>query len=185
MCKSAPKASHGFHCSPPLEFITGFFFSSSIAVHISTLLSKERHRQNPLIQHTVKTYRPLCAASPALDRGKVWHHIWTCMNESDGIKHSVSRRLTQPPVSVSPVWRSPASLSEHHSLWSRCEASSLTNTGPGHPRQPVLRHIFTLDPLMSLPAWANACANKPRDVKGCSGSHFLRSRSRQVHKVMQ
>lgn len=67
----------------------------------------------------MKTYRPLCAASPALDRGKVWHHIWTCMNESDGIKHSVSRRLTQPPVSVSPVWRSPASLSEHHSLWSR------------------------------------------------------------------
>lgn len=55
-------------------------------------------------------------------------------------------------------------------VWSRCEASSLTNTVPGHLRQPVLRHIFSLYPLMSLPAWVKACPNEPRDVEGCSDS---------------
>lgn len=71
-------------------------------------------------------------------------------------------------------------------LWRRCEASSFTNTGAGHPRQPVLRHIFSLDPLMSLPAWVIAGTSELRDVEGCSGSRyreFSRSSGRRVQEV--
>lgn len=100
------------------------------------------------------------------------------------LKHPVSRRLTQPPVRlcVSPVWRSPASFNEHHF----CRA------GVRHPlvQTPVLdildklvlRHIFSLDPLMSLPAWEIACKNEHKDVEGCSRREFSRSGGRQVHK---
>lgn len=120
---------------------------------------------------------------------KVWHQFWTCTNEGGGSEapsprwtHSassasvcVSRQsdaLLHPPVSIT--------------LWSRCEVSSFTNTGPGHLRQSVLRYIFSLDPLMSLPAWLKARPNEPVDVEGCSGSwqrEYPRSRGRQVHKV--
>lgn len=45
--------------------------------------------------------------------GTISELAWMKVTE---LKHSVSRRLTQPPVRlcVSPVWRSPASFSEHH-----------------------------------------------------------------------
>lgn len=97
--------------------------------------------------------------------GTVSELAWMKVTE---LKHPVSRRLTQPPVRlcVSPVWRSPASFNEHHF----CRA------GVRHPlvQTPVLdildklvlRHIFSLDPLMSLPAWEIACKN---EHKGCGG----------------
>lgn len=48
-----------------------------------------------------------------LTMGQGMAPLWTCMNESDGIK-ALGQQATHSASSVSPVWRSPASFTEDH-----------------------------------------------------------------------
>lgn len=92
---------HAFHSSllhlPFMSKQWCFLFHRT--AHL-TPVSEERHPTQFVHSHN-KSYR-LCysAASPASERGKVWHRIWTCMNESDGIK-APSQQATHSASSAS------------------------------------------------------------------------------------
>lgn len=131
----------------------------SVAPHTSSPDSSEQRQPNSS-SHTASHVASATRCVTGSDRGAKYGTISElARNESDGIKahsrqatHSASRasvRLACAALSLHPSWSI--------TLWSRCEAFFLANTGPGHPRQLVLRHIFSLDPLMSLPAWVSQC----------------------------
>ncbi|CAB1457074.1 unnamed protein product [Pleuronectes platessa] len=93
------------------------------------------------------------------------------MNESDGT--TALRQQATHSASSASVWLACvcAALSRVPSVnITLREASSFPRKPPVLviPDSPVLRHVFfSLDPLMSLPAWVAACTTEPRDVEGC------------------
>ena len=75
-------------------------------------------------------------------------------------KRTASRRLTRLPRASVRLARAAPLLHpslEHQWIRLRGILPFGKAPGPGHPGLLVLRHIFSLDPLMSLPAWVSQC----------------------------
>lgn len=117
MRKSAQPSPHGFHSSllhSTFKSNSGVF--CSIAPH-TPHPRLTRATPTQFVNSHNKSHRLCYALRHRLQRGAKYGTIselaWMKVTEWN---HSVSRRLTQPParLCVSPVWRSPASFSEHH-----------------------------------------------------------------------
>lgn len=105
--------------------------------------------------------------------GKVWHHIWTCMNESDGINtHSQQATHSDPLAScLSACFPSVSLCCIHQGSITLWEASSFFKQTPFL----YILDISSCDIFLVWTRWCHflpgqACTIEPRDAEGCPKS---------------